>query len=59
MNPAIRWTTLLNPGTLTSNEFQHVHGTARYHAGCEHDLLDNRERGNLIQQDACVEQIRR
>ena len=49
--------TLANPATLTNNIFNTVHGVARYHAGCEHDLLDKRERGNLIQQGvsgACV-----
>ena len=38
--------TLTNPGTLTDDQPQHVHGVGRYHAGCEHDLLDKRERGN-------------
>ena len=51
--------TLVNPGTLTSYSLNTIHGTARHHAGCEHDLLDNRERGNLIRQDACVEHISR
>ena len=42
--------TLTNPGTLTAQQSQHVYGAGRHNACCEHYLLDNRERGNLIQQ---------
>ena len=49
--------TLDNPGTLTSydqNTFTAPTGTD---ACCEHDLLANHERGNLIQQGGSVEHI--
>ena len=40
------------PDVLDGQQPQHLHGTGRYHAGCEHDLLANRERGNLHGQQA-------
>ena len=49
-NRAIWWPPSTNPGVLDGRQSQHVHGAGRNDAGCEHDLLDNRERGNLIQQ---------
>ena len=40
--------TLTNPGTLTADS-PNTFGAGRYDACCEHDLLDNRERGNRRQ----------
>ena len=57
MNPAIWWTPSLTRGPWTSDYFNIVHGTARYDAGCEHNLLANHERGNLIRQGGSVEHI--
>ena len=34
------------PGDLDCQQPQHVHSAGRYDACCEHDLLDNHERGN-------------
>ena len=45
--------TLTNPGTLTANSLNTFTASAWYHAGSDHDLLDKRERGNLIQQGDC------
>ena len=42
--------TLTNPASVDGRQPQHVHGADRDNAGCEHDLLANRERGHLIQQ---------
>ena len=39
--------TLTNPTTLTADSLN-TFTRRTHHAGCEHDLLDNRERGNLI-----------
>ena len=43
--------TLTNPASLTADSLN-TFTAHRYHAGCEHHLLDNRERGNLIRQGA-------
>ena len=52
-------TTLANPGDIGVLQIEHVHGTGRHHSGCEHDLLANLERGNLIQPGAiCVDRFR-
>ena len=47
--------TLTNPGTLEFNDFNTFTAQPVITLAAEHDLLANRERGNLIRQDACVD----